>query len=170
MDKQKETVFPRYRVMVLLLPIFSAWFLTSAQAQDLGLHHLQQSFNLNSSRGSRIKAVENRRCKSCEEKEANAKFEYLDRVLSEQGSASYQKEVESMIFTDEKFINGCWKKANKKGIEFFFTIDNSGEANDFAWFPKHRVGKCLKRHISKIEFPTIEKPHHARLVASDTAR
>jgi len=46
-----------------------------------------------------------------------------------------------MIFTNARFVNRCWKNANEKGLEFFFTVSESGEASDFAWFPKYRAGK-----------------------------
>ncbi len=171
MNKRRATLVSSHLVVVLLsLSIFNTWLVASASAQSLNLRHLDQAYKVERGRGSRLKDVEDRRCKSCEEKEADAKFEYLERVLTEQGSSSYQNQIESMIFTDAKFVKGCWKNANDKGIEIFFTVDETGEANDFAWFPKLRAGKCIKRHIAKIEFPGTDKPHHAWLVASGATR
>ena len=171
MDKQKVTRLPRQLVLPLLLvSIFNPWLVETTSAQQLDVRHLEQSYNVKTNRGSRIKEPEHRRCKPCEEKETKAKLEYLERVLTEQGSANYQNEIEAIIFTDKKFVNGCWKKANKKGMEIFFTINNSGIVNDFAWFPKYRAGKCIERHISKIEFPDPGKPHHAWLVTPQLTR
>lgn len=171
MDKQKVTHVPIYLAILLLcLSIFNTWVVPLASAQQLDMRHLDQSYKVERSRGSRLKEIEYKRCKFCKEKEDIAKFEYLERALTEPGSTSYQNKIESMIFTDTKFINGCWKNADDKGIEIFFTIGESGEASDFAWFPKHRAGKCIKQHISKIEFPGLDKPHHAWLIASSAAR
>lgn len=174
MDKQKVTYFPRYWVFFLIfLSVVSAGIGTLASARELNQYDLERASGVNVQRiyrATRLKPIERKRCKSCGQKEADAISEYLGRVLKEKGSASYKSEIESIIFADSKFVNGCWQKANKKGLEIFFTIDESGSANDFAWFPKHRVGKCIKRHISKIEFPGIDKPHHAWLVASDGTR
>lgn len=171
MDKQNtKLTASRFLISAFILSLFQIGLMATTSAQQIKLRHLDEAYNVERSRGSRLKEIEYRRCKGCEEKESKAKLKYLERVLSEEGSASYQSEIESLIFTDSKFANGCWKKANKKGMEIFFTIDKSGSAGDFAWFPKNKAGKCVKKHISKIEFPDIEKPHHAWLVASKTAR
>lgn len=174
MDKQKITYFSRYWVFSLFfLSLVSAGFTTLANAQGLDHFGLDRTYGDTVQRSyapTRLKGVERKGCKSCEQKEAEAISKYLGRVLKEEGSASYDSKIESIIFADSKFVNGCWKKANKKGLEIFFTIDESGSASDFAWFPKHGVGKCIKRHISKIEFPDIDKPHYAWLVASGLTR
>ena len=163
MDKQNLiSALSQKGIALLCLLIFSSWLMPPANAQEVE----DLLFNAERSSGSRIKDANDTRCKKCEENEANAKLEYLERVLSSEASNSYQKKIESMIFSNEKFVNGCWKNANDKGVEIFFTVSESGQASDFAFFPKHRVRKCIRRHISKIEFPSIDKPHHAWLVAS----
>lgn len=170
MDKQKVTYFPRYWVFFLIfLSIVSTGFATLASARELNLYDLDRAHDDGVQRSygaTRLKSTVRNRCKSCEQKETDSISEYLGRVLKQNSSASYESKIESIIFADSKFVNGCWQKANKKGLEMFFTIDESGSAVDFAWFPKSRVGKCIKRHISKIEFPGLEKPHHAWLGAS----
>ena len=173
MDKQKVTYFPRYWVFFLIfLLIVSTGFATLANARLLNQYDLDRAYG-GVERGysaARLKKTERKRCKSCGQKEADAISKYMGRVLKDKDSASYDSEIESIILADSKFVNGCWKKANKKGLDIFFTIDESGTASDFAWFPKHRAGKCIKRHISKIEFPNLDKPHHAWLVASGGTR
>lgn len=174
MDRQKVRHSSRYWVFVVIfLSIAHGGFATLANAQGWNLSDLDQAYGVGVQRSygsTRVKKTDRMRCKSCEQKEAEAISEYLDRTLKEKGSASYKREIESIIFADSKFVNGCWKKANKKRLEVFFTIDESGLASDFAWFPKHKVGKCIERHISKIEFPNLNKPHHAWLVASGNTR
>jgi len=171
MYKPKVTHIPSL-VLVLSLCLIGPnhWLMTAANAQQLDRWQLDRSYKIERGPGSRLPPVSQRNCRYCQEKERDTKFEYLKRVLTEQGSSSYQNKIESMIFTDAKFVNGCWKNAYDKGIEIFFTINESGEASDFAWFPKHKAGKCIKRYISKIEFPGIEKPHHAWIVASTTTK
>lgn len=170
MDKQKVTFSPRYWVFLLIfLSIVSTGFATLASARELNLYDLDRAYDADVKRGygpTRLKSTVRNRCKSCKKKEADAISVYLARVLKQKSLASYETKIESIIFADSKFVNGCWQKANKKGLEIFFTIDESGSATDFAWFPKGRVGKCIKRHISKIEFPGLDKPHHAWLGGS----
>jgi len=153
---------------LLFLLIYNPWVVTAANAQGQDRFKLDQRYKITYTLASRLKPVEARTCNYCEENRTKAKLKYLERVLADEASTSYQKEIESMIFTNAEFVNGCWKKANTKGMEFFFTVSESGEASDFAWFPKNRAGKCIKRHISKIEFPGIDKPHHAWLVSAET--
>ena len=171
MDKQKVKNAPSQIVIPLLyLLIYSFGAVTTANAQEYDRWRLEKLPNVERGTGSRLAPVRDRECRYCKDNEANIKIKYLKRVLSEKGSTSYQKEIESMIFTNSEVVNSCWKNANGKGLEFFFTVNESGQARDFAWFPKHKVGKCVKRHISKIEFPSLDKPHHAWLVASETTR
>ena len=172
MDKQKVTYFPRYWVFFLIfLLIVSTGFATLANAR-LNQYDLDRAYGgvERHYTPERLIKTERKRCKSCGQKEADAISKYMGRVLKDKDSASFDSEIESIILADSKFVNGCWKKANKKGLDIFFTIDESGTASDFAWFPKHRAGKCIKRHISKIEFPDLDKPHHAWLVASGGTR
>ena len=167
MDKQIATRVLSSKVMPLLcLLIFSPYVSTTTNAQEVDRWQLQKQHQLGRSIGSRLTPVRNRNCKYCEEKEVTAKLEYQARVLSGEDSIEYQKEIESMIFTNDKFVNGCWKNANAKGVEVFFTVSESGKASDFAFFPKNKVRRCIKRHIAKIEFPSIDEPHHAWLVTS----
>jgi len=167
MGKQKFAYAPSQLVILLLcISIFNPWITSAADAQQVDVRRLDQYYKVERSNGTRLDKIKNRRCKSCEEEEANAKSEYLQRAISGGSSVTYQREIESLIFADSKFVNRCWKNAIDNGMEFFFTVEESGVASDFAWFPKQSAGRCIKKHISKIEFPTLDKPHHSWLVVS----
>lgn len=119
-------------------------------------------------RGSRIDRSEMNRCNlACQEKIELAKLSYLERALKPDSSAIYQKQLESKIFSDQKFVSKCWKGAADKGIDFFFTVTESGKAADIAWFPKERSAKCIQRHVKAMDFPQPTKPHHAWLLVSN---
>ena len=107
------------------------------------------------------------RCRNCSAKAANEKSEYLKRVVTQHSSNEYQALVESHILSDPKFLNGCWKDASDKGMEFFFTVSETGVASDFAWFPKGQAGKCIKRHILDIAFPEPQSQHHAWILVTE---
>ena len=163
-------VLSQVAILLLCALGFNPWIITAANAQGLDKWQLERSYKVEPGSGSRLKTLGARECKSCAEKELKVKFEYLKRALSGESSSNYQKEIESIIFANAKFVNGCWKNAYDKGMEIFFTVSESGKASDFAWFPKHKAGKCIKQHVSKIEFPGVDKPYHAWLVVSGTAR
>lgn len=128
MDKQKVTYFSRYWVFLLIFVlIVSTGFTTLVSAREFNQYDLDQAYGTGVERSygaTRLKATERKRCKSCEQKEADVISEYLDRVLKEKGSVSYDSKIESIIFADSKFVNGCWKKANKKRLEIFLLSMN----------------------------------------------
>lgn len=107
------------------------------------------------------------RCKACEERERETRFDYLSRAIASKGSAEYQNTVTSLILADEKFVKQCWARLSKREIEIFFTINEQGKAEDFAWFPNKTYGKCLSKHVTKIDFPKPEKAHYSWMVASE---
>ena len=169
---EQKTTRAQKLIAILLLCLLglNISFIKESNASQLDFEQLNQNNKVQRGSGSRLESPEHRRNKSYEEKDLDKKFEYLKRVLSGERSSTYQTEIESMILSDNKFVKRCWKKANNNGVEVFFTINESGNVTDLAWFPKHRAGKCIKRHISKIEFPEIEKPYHAWLTVSETRR
>ncbi|MFT5136103.1 MAG: hypothetical protein ACI9XU_000491 [Arenicella sp.] len=163
----KFTYVSELKVILLLgLAICSPMAITSVEAQTIQLKRLGQNFKIKRSNGSRIEKLKNLNCNNCSAEATNEKSEYLKRVMTEHASNEYQRTVESQIFADTEFVNGCWKDAIDKGMEFFFTVAETGVATDFAWFPKERAGKCIKRHISTIGFPQLEKPHHSWLLVT----
>ena len=92
---------------------------------------------------------------------------YLERTFDAKLSTSYQKLIESKIFSDKEFMAICWRKAVTKDMDFFFTVSQTGQAEDFAWFPNKSAGKCIETHIKSIEFPIPDGPHHAWLLVAD---
>ncbi|MFT5610883.1 MAG: hypothetical protein ACI9WC_003240 [Arenicella sp.] len=152
--------------LLLGLALCSPMAITSVKAQAIHFERLDQNFKIKRSNGSRIEKLKNLNCNNCSADATNEKSEYLKRVMTEHASNEYQRTVESQIFADTKFVNGCWKEAIDKGMQFFFTVAETGIATDFAWFPKERAGKCIKRHISTIGFPQLKKPHHSWLLVT----
>ena len=163
----KFTKAPRKRSCLLLgLILCIPLAVKTAAAQTVQLEQLDRNYKVVRSDGTRIKKLRNTNCSNCSASVTNEKSEYLSRVISGNSSREYERVVESHVFADTKFVNGCWKDAIDKGMEFFFTISETGVASDFAWFPKHGTGKCIKRHIAAIEFPEPEKPHHSWLLVT----
>lgn len=160
---------------IALLAVFSLLSCTIANASNHDLirsgelmRQLDRENKVKTSRGaSRLKDRQDLRCKSCEERERQARFEYLSRAIAAQSSSEYQKRVKKIILADEKFVKNCWSRLSKREIEVFFTINEDGKAEDFAWFPKKTYGKCLSKHVTKIEFPKPEKAHYSWMVTSD---
>ena len=116
---------------------------------------------------SRLDKQKERRCKSCEERERDTRFEYLSRVIAENSSSEYQKQVKRLVLADEKFVRNCWSRLSKRETEVFFTINEDGRAEDVAWFPKRTFGKCLSKHVTKIEFPKPPRTHYSWIVTSE---
>lgn len=153
-------------ILTLALLPFLLWNTPDADAQTVELRRLDQNYKVKRSDGTRIDLSKKRKCRECLKREAIAKTKYLKRVVMAKSSGDYQKLVESTVFADQKFVNTCWRKAVDKGIEFFFTVSETGAVEDIAWFPKERAGKCIKRHIANLEFPKQEKPHYSWLVVT----
>lgn len=149
--------------VVLVAPV---WTFTSALAKDT--QYRMRTENLfNKSHGSRIDRSKLDKCEGCERDWAPERFEYLSRIANTESSKQFQKLLEQKIFADEKFTTKCWNPATEKQIDFFFTVSPDGKAKDFAWFPKDRAAKCIKRHISKLELPQPEQPHHSWLLVTN---
>ena len=151
---------------ILGLYVSSLLVITSVEAQVIQLDRLDRNYKVTRSDGTRIGQLKNKSCRNCSARETNEKSVYLKRVMTDHSSNAYQRAIELQIFADQKFVNGCWSKAIDKGMEFFFTVDETGSAVDFAWFPKERAGKCIKRHIADIAFPQQQKPHHSWLLVT----
>ena len=116
---------------------------------------------------SRLGDKEDRKCESCEEREAKSRMKYLSRVLEESDASDYQSDVRDRVLDDNKFVKKCWDRLSPKGVEVFFTVNAQGEAEDLATFPKRVLTKCLKRRLAKLDYPSPEKPTHIWLVLSD---
>ena len=156
----------RKTILLLGLLLCSPMAVTTVEAHTIQLDRLDRNYTVKRSDGSRLDQLRNTKCRNCSEKVAHEKSKYLKRVVTQHSSNEYQKAVESLIFADTKFVNGCWKNAIDKGMEFFFTVSETGATTDFAWFPKEHAGKCIKRHISSIEFPQPTKPHHSWILVT----
>lgn len=161
-----KQISKRKTILLLGLMLCSPMITTTSDAQTVQLERPDRNYKVKRSDGTRIEKLRNKKCRNCSARDTNEKSEYLKRVMTEHSSNSYQRVVETQIFADAKFVNGCWKNALDKGMEFFFTVSEIGVPSDFAWFPKERAGKCIKRHISSIEFPKLEKPHHSWLLVT----
>jgi hypothetical protein len=153
-------------IFLLGLLLCSPMTVTTAEAQTVQLERLDRNHDVKRSNGTRTEKLRNLNCRNCSVEATNEKAEYLKRVVTEHSSNEYQRAVEAQIFADTKFVNGCWKNALDKGMEFFFTVAETGVATDFAWFPKEHAGKCIERHISSIGFPQLNKPHHSWLLVT----
>ena len=162
-----DFTFTSNRKLLLLLGLLfcSPWATSTVKAQTVNLP-LDRNYKIERSDGTRLKQLSNNKCRNCSAKLTAEKLQYLTRVITENPSNEYQRAIELQIFADAKFVNGCWKKAIDKGMEFFFTVSETGVPSDFAWFPKERAGKCIKRHIASIEFPELNKPHHSWILVT----
>lgn len=149
-------------IIITLLP----WFVASAEGVETR-YRLQREDLFKRSDGSRIDRSKLEKCKHCSSRDDQAKSLYLERSLSSDLSKDYQKLIELKIFSDQKFTTKCWDKAASKDIDFFFTVSQTGQAEDFAWFPNKSAAKCIQRHIKSIEFPVPDGPHHAWLLVTD---
>lgn len=165
--KQFEYISNSKMVLFIGLILCSPLATTYVEAQTVGLvDRPDRNYTVTRSGGTRIKTLRNSRCSNCSIRDTNQKSEYLKRVMTEHSTNKYQTQLETQIFADTKFVNGCWKNAIDRGMEFFFTVSETGVASDFAWFPKEQAGKCIKRHIASIAFPLLQKPHHSWLLVT----
>lgn len=135
---------------------------TKDQIRDTNKHFYRRAY------GTRIDRSKMDSCnKACQEKAGLAKISYLTRAVTADSSVDYQKQLESKILADQQFVSKCWEKAAQKGIDFFFTVTETGKASDIAWFPRERSVKCIQRHVKGLEFPQPDKPHHAWLAINN---
>ena len=162
-------MFDRLMIKLLLLVALACVQAGSIVAQEHELRELEKKDLIKKKYWpSRLGDKEERRCESCEEREAKKRMEYLSRVLASSYSEEFHSQVRNRVLEDTKFAKGCWKRLSPKDVEVFFTVNAQGQAEDLATFPRKVLTNCLKRRIKKVEYPAPDQPTHVWLLVSNS--